>query len=304
MKVAALDLGTNSFLCLIAEGDKNGLQFVQSDLMKIVRLGQDLQKNGYIHPEALKRAKDCLIEFKKVIDQSNVDQVLALATSAARDASNQKEFLEILKELQIPVEIISGDREAQMTYLGATIDYRHEKDKTFLVIDVGGGSTEFIVGRNNQILFAKSLDIGGVRLTERLITKQPVNKSEKDQLFQFIDNQLDSIMSELKKFEINQVLAVAGTPTSIAAIEVGGYDEQKVNNYPLSLARLEHWVNEFANTSIDYKREKLNLGGRADIIFVGAAIIFRTLVTLNMAEMTVSTRGVRFGIANDLFLKG
>ncbi len=304
MKVAALDLGTNSFLCLIADGDNKGLQFVQHDLMKIVRLGQDLQKNGHISSEALGRARDCLIDFKKVIDQSRVDKVLALATSATRDSSNQSEFLQILENLQIPVEIISGEREAQLSYLGATIDYRHENDKTFLIIDVGGGSTEFIVGRNGQILFSKSLNIGGVRLTEKLISQQPVSAEEKALLNECVDIELGKIIPEIKKHTIDQVLAVAGTPTSIAAIEVGGYNEQNVNNYPLTQERLKYWVNEFAHTSVETKRNKYLLGGRSDIIFSGTVILFRTLCALNLRELTVSTRGVRFGIANELFLKG
>lgn len=304
MKVAALDLGTNSFLCLIAEGDNKGLQFVHKDLMKIVRLGQDLQKTGSIHPDALIRAQECLVEFKKEIEKIGVDQVLALATSAARDAKNKDEFLNLMRQLKIPVEIISGQREAEITYLGATLDYRHEKEKTFLVVDVGGGSTEFIVGRNNQILFAKSLDIGGVRLTEKYISLQPINLTEQKTVEEFITKEIQSVLPEIKKYQIDHLIAVAGTPTSIASIEVGGYDEQKVNNFILSYDRISHWQKQFAQTTIDEKKQKFHLGSRADIIYVGTSILKNTMKELNLDKMIVSTRGVRFGLANEMFLKG
>ncbi|WP_413292066.1 Ppx/GppA family phosphatase [Bdellovibrio sp. HCB185ZH] len=303
MKVAALDLGTNTFLCLIAEGDKNGITKVHKDLVEVVRLGQDVDKTGELHPDALVRAKKCLTEFKKEIDKHNVDKILAMATSAARDARNGQDLFNIGKELGIPIEVIPGEDEARISYQGATggvID----PTKTNLVIDVGGGSTEFIVGHGEKILFGQSLNMGGVRLTERFVTQQPVPQHEQAKLTVYIEEQLQKILPELRKNKLDQILAVAGTPTSIVAIEVGGFDEKKVDNYFVSKERLEHWVNVFAQTSVEEKRSKYQLGGRADIIFAGASILLNTVKALGMAGMVVSTKGVRYGVALEMLRSG
>ncbi len=303
MKVAALDLGTNTFLCLIAEGDKNGITKVHKDLVEVVRLGQDVDKTGELHPDALARAKKCLTEFKKEIDKQRVDKILAMATSAARDAKNGQDLFNIGKELGIPIEVIPGEDEARISYQGATggvID----PSKTNLVIDVGGGSTEFIVGHREKILFGESLNMGGVRLTERFVTQQPVPTVEQNKLNDYINEQLQKILPELRKNKLDQILAVAGTPTSIVAIEVGGFDEKKVDNYFVKVERLEHWVRTFAQTSVEEKRSKYQLGGRADIIFAGASILLNTVKALGMPGLVVSTKGVRYGVALEMLRSG
>jgi exopolyphosphatase/guanosine-5'-triphosphate,3'-diphosphate pyrophosphatase len=303
MKVAALDLGTNTFLCLIAEGDaKNGITKVHKDLMKVVRLGQDIDKTKQLHPEALKRAKACLEEFKKEIDAQKVDKILAMATSAARDATNGEELFKIGRELNIPIEIIPGEDEARITYQGATAG-RAADGKTLLVIDVGGGSTEFILGREGHILFGESLNIGGVRLTEKYVSQQPIPGKDRHKVLEHIDEALKTILPDLKKHKVDEVIAVAGTPTSIVAIEVGGFDESKVDGYKLPRERLKYWVDEFANTTVEEKKSKYNLGGRADIIFAGTSILLRALESLNKDAMLVSTKGVRYGVALEMLRK-
>lgn len=225
MKVAALDLGTNTFLCLIAEGDRNGITRVHKDLVQVVRLGQGVGQTGEFHVEALQRARQCLTDFKKEIEAQKVDRILAMATSAARDARNGQELFKIGEDLGIPIEIIPGEDEARITYQGATAG-GVDTTKTSLVIDVGGGSTELIVGLGEKILFGQSLDIGGVRLTERFVKNQPVPAAQRQSVQDFIRSQIDTVLSQLKQQDIQQVIAVAGTPTSIVAIEVGGFDEK------------------------------------------------------------------------------
>lgn len=300
MKVAALDLGTNTFLCLIAEGNEKGITKVHKDLAQVVRLGQGIDQSGEFHPDALARARQCLTEFKKEIDAHRVDRILAMATSAARDAKNGKELFKIGDDLGIPIEIIPGEDEARITYQGATAGMTDDK-KISLVVDVGGGSTELISGRGTEILFGESLNIGGVRLTEKFITAQPVPEKDRAALKQYIEAQLESVIVELKKEKIEQIIAVAGTPTSIVAIEVGGFDEKKVDGYFLIKGRLEYWVQQFANTSVEEKKVKYNLGGRADIIFAGASILLAVLNALELQGMFVSTKGVRYGVALEMF---
>ncbi|MGZ3768394.1 MAG: Ppx/GppA phosphatase family protein [Bdellovibrio sp.] len=302
MKVAALDLGTNTFLCLIAEGTKSGITKVHKDLVQVVRLGQDIDKTGEFHPEALKRARQCLTEFKKEIDAQKVDAVLAMATSAARDARNGSELFKIGEELNIPIQIIPGEDEARITYQGATLGLTNLAE-TSLVIDVGGGSTELIYGKGENIYFAESLNIGGVRLTEKFISAQPVVEKEKTTLNSYIQEQLHNILLKLKDKTVGQVIAVAGTPTSLVAIEIGGFDEKKVDGYFLKKERLAYWVNEFANTTVEEKKVKYNLGGRADIIFAGASILLAVIESLNLPGIIVSTKGVRYGVALEMLRK-
>ncbi|MNJ91012.1 Guanosine-5'-triphosphate,3'-diphosphate pyrophosphatase [compost metagenome] len=299
MKVAALDLGTNTFLCLIVEGDSQGIIKVHEDLSKVVRLGQGVDKTGEFHPDALQRARECLAEFKKSIDIHGVDQVLAMATSAARDAKNGQELFKIGKDLGIPIEIIPGEDEARITYQGATVG-NVDTSKVNLVVDVGGGSTELIQGHGSQILFGESLNIGGVRLTEKFISSQPVKDQERSLLEKHVESELQKVLPEVKKTPVDQIVAVAGTPTSIAAIELGGFVAEKVDGYFLSRERLRYWVDEFAATSVETKKDKYNLGGRADIIFAGSVILLKVVEALNKEGLMISTKGVRYGVALEM----
>lgn len=298
MKVAALDLGTNTFLCLIAEGDKNGITKIHKDLSQVVRLGQDIDKTGQFHPEALQRARVCLTAFKKEVDAQKVDLVLAMATSAARDAKNGQELFKIGDDLNIPIKIIPGEDEARITYQGATVGV--DKTKHTLVVDIGGGSTELILGQGDAILFGESVNIGGVRLTEKFITQQPVLDSEKKKLQHYISEQLKDTLEVLKSKAVDQIIAVAGTPTSLVAIEIGGFVESKVDGYFLSKERLSFWVDEFSKTTVEEKKQKYQLGGRADIIFVGTSILLAVLEALGLPGITVSTKGVRYGVALEM----
>ncbi|MBO9665744.1 MAG: Ppx/GppA family phosphatase [Bdellovibrio sp.] len=303
MKVAALDLGTNTFLCLIAEGDKNGITKVHKDLVEIVRLGQGVDKTGELHPEALVRARKCLTEFKKEIDKHNVDKILAMATSAARDARNGQELFDIGKELGIPIEVIPGEDEARISYQGSTGGVIDET-KTNLIVDVGGGSTEFIVGHGQQILFGESLNIGAVRLTEKFVTEQPISLAEQEKVRLYIEKELQAILPQIQKNKLDQMIAVAGTPTAIVVAEIGAFVEEKVHNYFLSKERLKHWVQTFAQTTVEEKRTRFHLGGRADIIFAGASILLIAVEALGMAGIHVSTKGVRYGVALEMLRTG
>jgi len=298
MKVAALDLGTNSFLCLIVEGGKPGIKKVLSDQVKVVRLGQGVGKTGAFHPDALARAKACLTEFKKEIDRHNVDRILAMATSAARDASNGPELFKIGEDLGIPIEIIPGADEARITFAGATEGTLHGNENC-IVVDVGGGSTEFIVGNSNQLHFSKSLNIGCVRMTEKYITAQPLSQTERIIVEEAIDSQLRTIMPEIQKHPAQDVLAVAGTPSAIAVAELGGkFDRAQVHGFVLDQAKLKKWCDLLANTTVQEKIDKYKIeAGRADVLFVGASILYQFLLQLKKPSMKVSIKGVRYGVA-------
>jgi exopolyphosphatase/guanosine-5'-triphosphate,3'-diphosphate pyrophosphatase len=300
MKVAALDLGSNSFLCLIAEGDKSGIKKVISDQVKVVRLGQGVDKAGSFHPDALKRAKECLTEFKKEIDRHNVDRILAMATSAARDAKNGAELFKIGEDLGIPIEIIPGSDEARITFAGSAEGVLQE-DKNVIVVDIGGGSTEFIVGNSHKLHFSKSLNIGCVRMTEKFITAQPLSSTERKSVENSVDEALDTILPDLQKFPAQDILAVAGTPSAIVAAEIGKFDAEKVHGFILDQKLLQKWCDILANTTVQEKIDKYKIeAGRADVLFVGATLLHRLLIKLQKPSLKVSIKGVRYGVALEI----
>lgn len=298
MKAAALDLGTNTFLCLIVEGDKSGIQKIIRDEVEVVRLGQEVDRTGEFHPDALTRATDCLRRFRKMIDEIGVDRILGVATSAARDVKNGSELFRIAYEMDLPLEIISGDEEARTSYAGVCATMSDDLHR--LVVDIGGGSTELILGRGRNLLFSRSVDMGAVRLTERLISTQPVPQSDRKRLEEYIQDQLAPVVREISAHPVNEILAVAGTPTAIAAIELGGFDPAKVDGYFISKEKLKTWCDEFAGSTVQAKKEKYGLGGRADIIYVGASILLAVVEALKQPGFKVSVKGLRYGVALDL----
>ena len=304
MKVAAIDLGSNTFLCLIAEVDNSGITKVYSDHSEVVRLGQELERTKCFHPEALLRADACLSRFSEVIKKERPERVLAMATSAARDASNKEELFKLAAKYSIPVEIIPGDKEAQITYQGAVSGGSAENTNT-MVIDIGGGSTEFIFGAGPSLLAGKSFDIGCVRLTEKYISTQPTGVIEIMKVTSIIDHCLqETITLQPIGFSPDRIIAVAGTPTSLAAAEIGGYYAEQIDGFTLDRARLNDWLFRLSKASVD---EKIKMGipaGRADVILIGVIILLRTLIIFEKQQLTVSTRGVRYGVALEIFNRG
>ncbi len=294
MKVAALDLGSNTFLCLICEIENKKITDIYSDDVEIVRLGQDLSKTKRFHPDALARAKNCLSKFKLIINQHRPDRILAMATSAARDAENKNELFQICKDLDIPLEIITGSKEADITYRGSVSAQTSNQNR--LVVDIGGGSTEFISGSGDQILHSQSFDIGCVRLTEKYILNQPTIDPEIQNCQAVIREKIQT----LPNHSIAEILAVAGTPTTLAAVELGGFDAKKIDGYEMTLKNLEQWLQKLQPLSVDQKIELGFPKGRADVIIVGIIILIETLKKFNLNKIIVSTRGVRYGVALEL----
>lgn len=307
MKIASLDLGSNSFLCLLCEADKKGIQKVHKDMVEIVRLGQDINKTQVLHPDALKRAKKCLESFKKEMDDFKPEKILAYATSAARDAKNQDEFFKIGKDLGIPIQIISGNKEAEVTYKGVFWGKSgaHQGSKN-LLIDIGGGSTEIILGQDQQLLDSMSINMGAVRMTEKWITKHPVSSSELDQLKQDVVSKIGSNLDKIKKMNPDSVYAVAGTPTTLAAAEFKGkFSVDKIEGYTLTSERLDKWEKDLSLSTVDEIIHNLYIPqGRADIIISGVVILKTLLGVLGKASVQVSTQGVRYGIVADYFTNG
>lgn len=296
MKVAALDLGTNTFLMLIAEVVDGKLQKINRDEIEVTRLGQGVHQNRMFHQDALMRTEECFRRYSQIIQQEKVDEVIAVATSAARDVGNREEFFALGRKYGIPIAVIPGQLEADLTFLGATFDLPTASGRA--VIDVGGGSTE-IIGRLNDRVEGFSFDVGSVRLTEMFITKHPIQEMELQNLEKHVQNVFNDGADKLPKGRIEEIIAVAGTPTTLAAvIQEQDYSDERVHGYQISTAELKVWQKKLAALSVDERQKLKGMDPkRADVIVAGICILAAAIQALGADRISVSTRGVRFGAA-------
>ncbi|MBK8202378.1 MAG: Ppx/GppA family phosphatase [Bdellovibrionales bacterium] len=248
-------------------------------------------------PEALKRAEDCLREYALKIAQFGPDVVKAVATSAAREANNKEDFIAIGAKYGIPIEIISGTEEAKLSFFGGTSDFIQMGNCR--VIDVGGGSTEFILGSKGGIQASRSLDLGCVRLTERFISGHPVFGQELRTLRTFVQSQLDHLPHDICTGS-GPVIAVSGTPTTLASVILGEkeFNAKSIHGFKLKLAIMEEWCERIMAMTLT---EISSLPGmepqRADVILAGLLILIESSKILDVEELIVSARGVRYGAA-------
>lgn len=297
MKVAALDLGSNTFLMLIAEVEHGKVNKVFNDELRVTRLGQGVHANRALHPDALLRAEECFRDYAEILKHSKPQKILAMATSAARDVSNGQKLFDLGQKYGIPIRIIPGNLEAQITFEGATFDV--ENASGVCVVDVGGGSTEVIAKSAEGKLVGQSVDIGSVRLTEMFVTSHPVLKKEREELYQYAYSQIKNSQVKNLKGLAKKVIAVAGTPTTLAAVvQEKSYSDGLVHGYVLSKKDLLHWEEKLANMPLAERKALAGMDPlRADVIIAGINILLACLDFLGLKELTVSTRGVRYGVA-------
>lgn len=291
MRVAALDLGSNTSLLLVADVEGKKISKVLCDETTVTKMGQGVHQNKKFHPEALARLDKCFATYSAKIKTLNVDKIVAVATSAARDVTNSFELKNLCKKYSFPLHIISGNQEARLTFEGSL------SDRTDLegigVIDVGGGSTEVVYQTGGQIK-GQSVDVGSVRLTELCVTKQPISVKELAAIHLYASEQFAKAMIQ---FELKEVVAVAGTPTTLAALDQQrDFDELFVHGYLLNQTILEHWIERLAKMTVA-EREVLPgmQSKRGDVIVTGTIILLEAMKALNTHQVRVSTKGVRHG---------
>lgn len=290
MRVAAIDIGTNTALMLIAEGGHGSLRVVR-DEHSIPRLGEDVDKIKSIRERAIQRLDEVLARYQKLIEESSVDKVDAVGTSALRDATNSQEVRDhIHKTYGIPIRLVTGDEEAQLTYVGALSGFPISLGLTG-VIDIGGGSTEIALGSGDKYHIGSSMDIGAVRLTERTRSR-----GERELLIR------KHLRAKFHLFPLpDNIVAVAGTATSVAAIKLGlqTFDREKIDGTVVTLEELEKIVDTIYSLSAEEISERFPPipKGRADILPAGALILLEALRYLRLNKVAVSTRGLRYGIA-------
>lgn len=292
MKVAGIDVGTNTILMLIADVSADGKVVPFQDYHAIARLGEGLNKTGIISDESLKRAIDILKYYQKEIERHSVEEVFCVGTSALRDAKNSQLVIrQIEEETGLKVKVIDGQFEAFLSFIGTV-----EGEGYSVVFDIGGGSTEIIAGEANQILFRRSFDFGVVKLTEQFIKTHPPNENTIKQIKDEILKYFSLVEPGVVK---GKIYAVAGTPTTIAAVVLGlkEYDRTKVDNYVLTLEQIRNTLNLFLSLSIEEIISKLYIPPlRADVITAGAIILETFCEHFHLDKVIVSDKGLRYGI--------
>jgi exopolyphosphatase / guanosine-5'-triphosphate,3'-diphosphate pyrophosphatase len=298
MRIASIDIGTNTFLLLVSEFDSSGNLTVLRHEQRIPRIGKDVDKEGNIRKEAFKKSADILVEYRDISAKYNVDHIVATGTSAMRDAKNGADFISHIKSISgIEIEIIPGEEEAKWSYRGALSNFKVEDGK-YSVIDIGGGSTEIITGEKNNILSRRSLNIGSVRLTERFFHHDPRIDDEINDFRIFVKDIFNKIIDEHLKN--TKLIGVAGTVTTLAAIHqnLEYIDIEKISGYRMGYEVIQSLFNKLKKMSIE---EIHNIrcipSGREDVILAGNLILLEFMEHFQINEVIVSERGLRYGIA-------
>ena len=290
MRFAALDLGSNTFILTIAEYERTQNKWqVLCDEVRYVRLAERLEELGEFHPESLNRAEVTLKEFATLITQHHVTKVRATATSAARDAKNSHELFELCSRFYIPVDIISGQEEACLTFQGAS--FFGTQEGPYWVIDIGGGSTEMIFGSAQGMIWSHSLDLGCVRLKNRW--ERTVEDIEHQVL-----SEMQRVLPQDYRGQANLVIGVAGTPVELARIHLGKqFSWDKVEGYILNnhdLKVLKHLI--MSKSPEELSREFGTPEGRADVLLHGVLLLSCFMQIARVYQLKISRSGIRYGV--------
>jgi exopolyphosphatase / guanosine-5'-triphosphate,3'-diphosphate pyrophosphatase len=297
--VGAIDCGTNSTRLLVS--DARGVTVER--LMRITRLGQGVDATGSLVDAAVDRTLDVLREYRAVMDGHGVQRVRITATSAARDAANREVFLAAAEEVVgTRPELLSGEDEARLSFLGATTEL-DQVEGPFLVVDIGGGSTEFAVG-TAEPEGVMSVDVGCVRLTEKYLHHDPPAPEELSQAISVVRDYLDDVMREVPaSVEARRLVGLAGTVTTVAAVELGlpVYDRDRIHHFVLTREAAE---DVFRTLATETRAQRVHNPGleeaRADVIVGGAAILVAIMRVFEHDECLVSESDILDGLVRSL----
>lgn len=304
MNIASIDIGTNTVLMYIAQVDYDTLRLKTiSNRYEIPRLGKGLARAGVISDEKEQALITVLKGYAEEIQQQKCDIVLAHSTYPLRTAQNSaKVILDVFRETGIKISVIDGATEARFSFLGATSGAAAESP---CVIDIGGGSTELSTGRNNEVSYRKSVPIGAVNLTEQFFLSFPPTKA----MFRELNKYVEMTLRENYHIEskISKGIAIAGTPTTLAAMKFGleEFDEAKINGCVLTAFELKMFVSELSLLTPKEILAKYGnvVKGREDVLLTGTLILSKILEFLNLESVTASSHGLRHGAVIDFLFK-
>ncbi len=295
-RVAVIDVGTNSTRLLVADVEGTRVSPVERR-STVTRLGRGVDLSGRLSAEAIEDACAAIGEYVDLLWELGTGTVAMIATSAVRDAGNGDAFVAELRErFAISARVLDGSEEAQLTYLGATAEHRPQRPT--LVVDIGGGSTELIVGTGEEVLFHASLQAGVVRHTERHIATDPPTAVELESLAGDVRGTIEAVLDEAPAAE--QGIAVAGTPTSLAAIEMAldPYDPERVHEHALTLPSIQRMLSQLASVPLSERVEISGLhADRAPTIVAGVVILVEAMRAFDLEQIAVSEHDILYGTA-------
>ena len=298
MRVAAIDCGTNSIRLLIADIDGDNFREITRE-MEVVRLGQGVDKTGAFHPDAIERTLAAVDNYAAEIRKRGVEKIRFCATSATRDATNRALFIDGVKErLGIEPEVIAGEVEAALSFIGATKDF-DKNQGPFLVIDIGGGSTEFVFG-TDKVEAARSMNIGCVRMSERHFTGDQPDPGQIASAIEDIDEAIRQAAKNVPITAAKTVIMVAGTATTVAAaaLELPSYDRYAIHLSRISADRAHQISTELLRETREQRAAHGYMHpGRVDVIGAGSLVLDRIMLASGATEFVASESDILDGMA-------
>lgn len=298
-KYASIDIGSNTLLLLVTD-DESGTLTPIVDECDFGRLGQGLAHSKDLHPDAIARSLDIVRRYRTLMDAHTLAGTACVGTQALREAENRDAFIGPAQEiLGCPIEIIAGEREAELVATAVITDFPERCQGELLCVDVGGASTEFIRIRAGELVSVMSLPMGAVRLSEAFLTSDPPTEAETKNLYDAVSAQLTTLDLPTKV----QLVGSAGTATSIASIALAleQYDPVQIHGYEMSRQEVRAIAKNLLTNTVDDKKQMTGLAPkRADVIAGGVAIYDRVMQVLDAPTIVISDRGVRWGLSYEL----
>ncbi len=299
---ATIDVGSNQVLLYIAKVENRKIVETIVDRGEITKLGEEVNQTGTLKKEAMERTLNALREFKKLLDENKVEDYAAVGTSALREAKNSDEFLKMVKdELGIDIQVIPGEEEARFSYL-AVVGGLDLGEKDTAVIDIGGGSTEFIFGKGPNIIERFSLKIGALKMTEQFLKSDPVKDEEFNSLMEFLRSEFDK--SVKSPFDSPYLVGMGGTMTNLGAMKhkLEKYNPDIVHGTLITIDELNVMIEDVKSKTIEERKSIKGLQPkRVEVILAGMAILKSIMLKLNCGSITVSDRGLRHGLFFEKF---
>lgn len=291
MRLAALDIGSNTTLLLVVEKTDDTFS-VLADEIYFTRLAEGLRVSGKLSEGALFRLGGAFQSIQALLEKFQPDRISIVATSACREADNREELFQLSEKFSLPpVEIISAEREAELTFTGAIFGLGHEFEDP-LVVDIGGGSTELVSHKKTY-----SFNMGSVNLTEKLQATCALSRMDKMSLMSYIDNKLNPVKNFLRERNYKSLIFVAGTPITLAFMEKKTSDPNHVHGEKLTAEQAHFWFEKLSGLPLSERKKIPHLPEhRSDVIIAGLAILKQILDAAGKTEFIVSATGVRYGL--------
>jgi exopolyphosphatase/guanosine-5'-triphosphate,3'-diphosphate pyrophosphatase len=302
VRIAVVDVGTNTTRLYVADVDHGRVIAEQTRISRVTRLGAGVDASGRLADDALAREHTVLEEYRRLLDTSSPDRAVAVMTSAVRDAANGGDFArDVASRYGLETHVLTGDAEARLTYLGATDTIDDDPDGVpTLVFDIGGGSTELVLGHGDRLDFHVSTQAGVVRQADRHITRDPPSAAELDAIAQDVRTILADAVPRAYRSQADRALGVAGTPTSLAAIaqRLDPYDPEQVHGYMLTAIERDEIFERLAAMPLEQRKHVTGLHpDRAIAILPGIVILTEIMTLFELDAIEVSEHDILRGAA-------